>query len=837
MSFYTSVELLSNRICYRGYNNDGKPITFKYEFEPKLFLPSRKNKSTGWKTMSGLDVEPIHFDSPSHMRNWVKEREEIHNFEYYGCDRVIMQFIQDKFPDNITFNRNLVNVVNLDIEVHSEDGFPNPDEAAHPIVAITAKSSRSTVYHVWGLKDYDSSKSPHKHLSIAYHKCENEYELLSKFLGWWTNDYPDIITGWNVRFFDIPYIINRIKKIGTEDAVKRLSPFNFINYKQVQFQSRNLDSYIIYGVSQMDYFDLFQKFGYTYGAQESYKLDHIAYVVLGEKKMSYDEYGSLRNLYNENHQLYIDYNIKDVELVDRMDNKLDLINLGMAIAYRAGTNFAEVFGTTAVWDSIVYRKLTLQNVVIPAQRNKESSAAKFAGGYVKEVKSGLYEWVVSFDYNSLYPNIIAQWNMSPETLVKAPTMVLPSTPTEYLNVDIGDISKSGCSVAANGAMFSNEKQGVLPSIVVEYYAERKEVQAHLKEAKKKYEKGKTAELEREIAQLENRQMAIKILLNSLFGATGNKWYRYFDLKVAEGITLTGQFAIKWAERTINAELNKLLETKDKDYVIAIDTDSLYVTFAPMIEKFKPADPVAFLDKACRDHFGKIFDESLAVMGKKMNCFDNRLMFKREVIADRAIWQEKKRYILNVHNNEGIQYEVPKLKIMGVEAIKSSTPEIARGWMRELFPILMSGDEAKTQAFINNCREKFKALKPEEISAPRGASDVQKFVDRHIVYKKGTPIHVRGAILYNNLIDELKLGSQYEKIHDGEKVKYTYLRMPNPIKENVIAFNNYLPPEFNLHRYIDYDTQFEKAFLDPITSILNAIGWNIKASANLEDFFG
>ena len=819
MSFYTSVDVVGNRIAYRGYTDNGTQVFHKYEFEPTLFLPSKE--ATGWHTLEGYNVKPIKLDSPSAMRDWVKDKEGLDGFKYYGCDRAVMQFIQEKFPGEIPYKQNQLNVVNLDIEVHSEDGFPHAEEAAHPITAITAKSSRSSVYHVWGVKDYDPALSPHKHLMIQYHQCKDEVELLYKFLVWWKNDYPDIITGWNIRFFDMPYIINRINRLGSEKAAASLSPWGQVRQKQVQFKNKNMDSYMITGISQMDYYDLFQKFGYSYGPQESYRLDHIAHVVLGERKLSYEEFGNLRNLYNQNHQLYIDYNIKDVELVERMDEKMDLIGLACTLAYKAGVNFTDVFGTTSIWDSIVYRDLTDKHIAVPPMKDRDvlgSMNTSFAGGYVKEVKPAMYEWVVSFDLNSLYPNIIAQWNMSPETLIT--TSQVPD------NV----------SRAANGSQYDNSIEGTFPRIVKAYYAERKEVKKYMLQAMQRQQKeGTSKEIEREIATAQNKQMAIKILMNSLFGAIGNKWYRYFDLRVAEGITLTGQHVIKWCERTINAELNKLLGTDD-DYVIAIDTDSVYVNFAPFVNKFNPTDPVKFLDEACQNHFNPMFERSMEALFKDMNCFENRMVMEREVIADRGIWQAKKRYILNVHNSEGVQYEKPKLKIMGIEAIKSSTPEKARGWMKELFPVLMSGTEAETQEFIRKCREQFRNLSPEQISAPRGANDIAKWHDRHDLYKKGTPIHVRGALLYNKLVQDHGLHRKYEEIKDGAKLKYTYLRLPNPIKENVISFPDYLPPEFGLEKYIDYDLQFSKAFLDPVESILDAVGWKSEPKSTLEDFF-
>lgn len=838
MSFYTSVEVIGNRIAYRGYTDNGTPVSHKYEFQPKLFLPSKE--PTGWHTLEGYQVRPFELASPNAMRDWLQDKEGLDGFTYYGCDKPVMQFIQEKFPGTIDFKPHMVNVVNLDIEVHSEEGFPHAENADYPVTAITAKSSRSSVYHVWGFDSpkgggYDPSKSEHKHLMIQYHHCNDEVDLLAKFLHWWKADYPDIVTGWNIRFFDIPYLINRIAKIGSETAAKSLSPWNSVYQKKVQFKNKNMDSYMISGVSQMDYYDLFQKLGYSYGPQESYKLDHIAHVVLGERKMSYEEYGSLRNLYNENYQLYIDYNIKDVELVERIDNKMDLMNLAMMIAYQAGVNFPDVFGTTAIWDSIVYRQLTDKYVVVPAMRSRSELGAmdtKFAGGYVKEVKPGIYDYVVSFDLNSLYPNIIAQWNMSPEKLTQHR---LFGSPEHYLyNAPALD---KDLAVAANGTTYSKDSQGVFPEIVVAYYAERKAVKKQMLEFMKEYEKDKgNKDLERKISTAQNKQMAIKILMNSLFGAIGNKWYRYFDLRIAEGITLTGQFVIKWCEKTINDELNKLLGTDD-DYVIAIDTDSVYVNFASLVEKFNPADPIKFIDDLCVKHFNPMFEKSMEKLFDHMNAFENRMVMEREVIANRGIWQAKKRYILNVFNSEGVQYTEPKLKIMGIEAIKSSTPEVCRGWMKQLFPVLMSGTEKETQDYIRKRREEFNKLRPEQISAPRGANDIAKWVDKREGYKKGCPIHVRGAILYNKMVDETGLGNKYEKIQDGAKLKYSYLKLPNPLKENVIAFPDYLPPEFGLDKYIDRNKQFDKAFLDPIVAILDAIGWESEPKSTLEDFFG
>jgi DNA polymerase elongation subunit (family B) len=826
-SFYTSVARYGNQILYRGYNGNGNPISHKYKFEPTFFVPS--NKPSQWKTLHGKEVQPIGFKTMKEAKDFQKQYEDVQAFDVHGNGNFIHQFITSKFPQEIQWKRELLNVVNFDIEVASDDGFPHASEALHPIVSITLKSSKSSVYHVWGLDDYDAEQTPHKHLTIQYRKCKSEVELLAKFLEHWRNDYPDIITGWNIRFFDIPYIVNRLARVGSDKAVKALSPWGLVSERQVSFKGRNMDAYELTGIGMMDYYDLFQKWGYTYGPQESYSLNHISSVVLGEKKMSYEEYGNLHTLYKENHQLFIDYNIKDVELVERIDHSMDLITLGCTMAYKGGVNYQDAFGTTGIWDSIIYRELNRQNIVIPPNIRKTKSA--YPGGYVKDPKIGKHNWVVSFDLNSLYPNLIVQYNMSPETLAHKQ---LASGVDHYMD---NATNEDRYAVAANGSTFKKQEQGILPKIIVNYYAERKAVKNQMIEAERIQQKNPTAENQRLIGQLHNKQMTIKILLNSLYGALGNQYFRYFDQNVAEGITLSGQLAIKWAERTINTEMNKILKTDGEDYVLAIDTDSLYVDFGKFVETLKPEDPVKALDKICSDHFVPLFEKSYAQMFDHMNAYDNRMVMDREVIASSGIWQAKKRYILNVHNSEGVQYAEPKLKIMGIEAVRSSTPMVVREKFKEIYKILVEGTERETQVYINNFRKEFNELPAESISFPRGVSELTKWIDKKSIYKKGTPIHVRASLLYNHHMEKNGLLKQHDVIKNGEKIKFMYLTLPNPTKENVIAFADYLPPDLQLNDYIDYKTQFAKTFLDPLEPILEAIGWSSKERNTLDDIFG
>jgi DNA polymerase elongation subunit (family B) len=676
---------------------------------------------------------------------------------------------------------------------------------------------------------------------VVYVKCATENELLLRFLAHWStpSHMPDVVTGWNMRTFDIPYIVNRCRRILDEDKIKLLSPWGRVEEKQVTMMKKQTQLYDIIGVSQIDYLDLFKKFGYSFGAQESYRLDHIAYVVLGERKLEYD--GSLHSLYMNDHQKFIDYNIRDVDLVDRIDDKIGLMTLCFTMAYTAGVNFNDTFCTTGIWDTLIYRYLLPQNIIVPP--NKESFKSDYEGGYVKPPQCGVHDWVASFDVNSLYPNIIVQWNMSPETIMKgrydhrvSPDSILEGYVPEKVE---------GVGVAGSGQMFSNAKQGFMPKIIEEMYDERVKIKKLMIASKKELEaadksnKQEVYRIERDIATFENQQTAIKILLNSLYGALGNKYFRYFTMEIAEGITLSGQMIIRWAEKAVNDYLNKALKnTKHKDYVIAIDTDSVYVALEDVVKTSKLTDKVKitnFLDKLCSDALESVLEKSFDKLGDQLNVHKRRITMKREAIADRAIWTAKKRYILNVLDNEGVRYAKPKLKIMGIEAIKSSTPATCREAFEELFKVLINGTEAETQTFIKNYRAKFETLQAHEKAFPRGVSSVSEYQDRDTIYKKGTPINSRAAILYNYMLNKQGLKT-YSPIRGGDKIKYIHLYPNNPLKENVIGFIDILPPEFKLDKFIDNDTQFEKAFLEPAKSILEAIGWNAEPVASLEDFF-
>lgn len=842
LQFYTNVSRYGNQILLRGYDH-GRRIEKKIKYEPILFTST--NLKTNWKALDGTPVGVANagkrFESMRAANEYVTANKGVSGKTIYGNTKYIPAFINDYYPGEVEFNRSKINVTTIDIEVASDDGFPEPEKADHKVISIAMKSNIGETYYVWGLGDYDTDKSYMKDNMVVYRKFDREDDLLINFITHWSSQQysPDVVTGWNTRFFDIPYLVNRINRMLGEAYVKRLSPWGMVDRQEITKMGRTQTAYELKGISQLDYLDLFKKFGYSYGPQETYKLDHIAHVVLGEKKLSYEEYSNLHTLYKHNHQKFIDYNIKDVELVDRIEDKLGLITLCMTMAYKGGVNYNDTFGTTLIWDTIIYRKLFQNNIVVPFIEDKTKSA--YPGGFVKDPHVGIHDNVVSFDLNSLYPSIIMQYNMSPETIANG----------EITQFDIEDVlakasrpDNRGKALAANGQYFRTDKPGIVPFIIDEMYKERVEIKQQMINAQKelqkvdKNDKQEMYRIERDIAIAENRQMSIKILLNSLYGAMGNRYFRFFDQRIAEAITLTGQLTIRWAEYSLNAYLNKVLKTKTwRDYVIAIDTDSLYVSLDELVQKVQPNNPIDFLDKVCQEALEPALEAAYADLYSMLGGVDNRMVMKREAIADRALWTAKKRYIMNVHDNEGVRYAEPKLKIMGIEAIKSSTPAPCRKALKEIFHVIMKEDEKSVQTAIEQFKNYFKTLEPDEVAFPRGVTQVRKFQDRNTLYKKGTPIHVRGAILYNKLIEDMQLKKKYEPINNGEKIKFLYLRQPNSIHENVIAFPDYLPEEFGLRKYIDHELQFQKTFLDPIEPILDAVGWNSKEVASLEDFFG
>lgn len=851
--FYTNVMVMGDNVLFRGIK-DGKRIRQKIQYRPKLFVNSNKPNAE-WHSLDGKPVEPVSFDSIRSARDFIKQYDSVENFPIYGAVRYDHMYLSDNYGVGMDWDMSQVVVANIDIEVGSEAGFPEPDRASEVITAITVKING--LYYTFACGDYINTRS-----DVTYTKCDDEYDLVERFIDLWTLYYPDVVTGWNIKFFDLPYLINRARRLfGDDEMAKKLSPWGKVSDYKNRYKNKEVICYDIAGVATLDYYELYRKFAQNPN-QESYRLDHICEIEIGEKKLDYSEYENLHELYKLDFQKFIDYNIRDVYLVDKLDAKMKLIELVMTLAYDALVNYEDAFSQVRMWDTITYNALKKKKIVIPPKKHT-SKSEQYEGAYVKPVQTGMHDWVASFDLNSLYPHLIMMYNLSPETLVEYRN--LPQEIRDYLTrygsrITVDNLlSKSiptellknhGLALTPNGQFFKTDKQGFLAEIMERMYNDRAMFKQKATEYKKQLQtctdEEEKAELKKLIAKYNNIQNAKKVTLNSAYGAIGNQYFRFFDIRIAEAITLSGQLAIRWIENDLNRYMNEVLETNNVDYVIASDTDSIYLKLGPLVNAVYGVDKVVklpkekvidFMDRVCEQRIQPFIDESYQNLKDYMNAYAQKMKMKREALADRGIWTAKKHYILNVYDNEGVRFAEPDLKIMGLEAIKSSTPQFCRVKIKEAYRLMITGDEATMMRFLNDARADFNGRDADEVAFPRGTSDLGKYTDRVAIYTKGTPIHVRGALIYNHFIKDKKLEKKYPLISDGDKVKFMYVKEPNPLQTDVIAFTGRLPKEFGLDGYLDYNMQYEKAFLEPVKNVLDAIGWKSEARGSLEDFFG
>ena len=830
MRYYTNVQMVGNDFLVRGYEN-GKSFTARESYQPTLFVPSKKK--TQFKTLDGRYVQSIQPGTVRECREFVRTHENVENFDIYGNNRYIYQYISDKYPeDQIDFDLKKMKLVTIDIEVSAERGFPTVEACDEEMLCITLQNYATKRILTFGIGKYHNTDP-----MVKYVECNDEYDLLQHFINYWSSDPPEVITGWNCQLYDIPYLAKRIARVLGEKQAKKLSPWNLLTSEETYIMGRPHLVYDIGGVTVLDYMDLYKKF--TYKAQESYRLDYIGEVELGQKKLDHSEFDTFREFYTKDWQKFVRYNIQDVRLVDSLEEKMKLIELAVTMAFDAKVNFTDVFYQVRMWDMIIYNDLKKKGIVIPPKKDANKNE-KYAGAYVKEPIPGIYEWVVSFDLNSLYPHLIMQYNISPETLLddRYPNVSVD----KLLNEEVDLSGLTDTTVCPNGAQFTKKVRGFLPKLMEKIYSERVVFKKKMLKAKQEYEKNPTKDLEKEIARCNNIQMAKKIQLNSAYGAIGNNYFRYYKLANAEAITLSGQFSIRWIENRMNQYLNKILKTEGEDYVIASDTDSIYLNMGPLVETvYKGREKttegiVDFLDKVCSMELEKYISSSYEALATYVNAYEQKMFMKRETIAERGIWTAKKRYILNAWDIEGVRFAEPKLKIMGIEAVKSSTPAPCREMIKSALRIIMSKTEDDVIDYIDKMRREFKKMDPAAVAFPRSCNNLDKYKSNLSIYSKGTPIHVRGSLLYNHYLKKHKLDSKYNAINNGDKIKFCYLTKPNPTQENVISFLGDFPKELGLANYVDYTLMFDKSFVEPLKAVLDAIGWSVEKTATLDLFF-
>lgn len=825
--FYTNCFLRGDRVYVRGYKN-GKPYAKKIEFQPTVYVQSQTPSQ--WLTLDHQTVQEMKPGSIKETRDFIDRYQDVEGFAVYGNTNYVCQYISDTYlGQEVDWDMEQIKLFTIDIETAVEEGFPDLKTANEEILLISVQDFVSKKVTTFGSRPYVGD------VKVDYYNAHDEVDMLKAFMAFWQNNYPDAVTGWNNNLFDMPYLVKRIERVLGPSSANKLSPWGVVKERNVFIKGKEETSYNIAGIAILDYLDLYKKFTYT--KQESYRLDYIAEAELGENK-KVNPGKDFKDFYTNHWNLFVEYNIHDVVLVDRLEDKMKLIELLMTMAYMAKINYEDVFSQIRMWDAIIYNHLRERHIVIP-QKSHAGKDAQFEGAYVKDPLIGMHKWVASFDLNGLYPHLIMQYNISPETM---DYFRMNASVEKLLNkqLDTFELKNRNLTMTANGVCYTREYMGFLPELMEKMYKDRSKFKKQMLGVQQEYEKDKSKkELLKDISRLNNLQMAMKIALNSAYGALGNAYFRYFDVRMAEDITTSGQLSIRWMANKLNAFMNKTLKTEDKDYVIAIDTDSIYLSLEDLVERTcegKDTDAkIRYMDKICEDVFQPFIDKGYQELAEYVNAYDQKMVMKREVLADKGIYTAKKRYILNVHNSEGVQYAQPKIKVMGLEMVKSSTPAVIRDKLKESVKVILSGDQKAIQKFVTDFRTEFNKMPVQDIAFPRGVNGIKQYTGSPI-YAKGTPIHVRGALLHNHHLKRLGLTKKYQLIGEGERIKFVYLKMPNSIREDVIAFTQELPKEFELTEYIDYDKMFSKVFVDALQIILDPIGWTAEEQSSLEDFF-
>jgi len=770
-------------------------------------------------------------------RSYLYKNKDIHKI--YGFTDFEYTYIYDNFKKGFEFNFGLLNIVNTDIETDSSDGFPDIQKADKQITAITLAKKGKTL--TFGYFPYESTETK------VYVQCDTERELLLKFIKAWNSVewQPDIVTGWNIEMFDIPYIINRIIVVLGGQYAEKLSPFGIIEEKEIEQRTGKIvQTFSIFGISIIDYYAAYKKFAVN--ERESYKLDFIAEYELGEKKVDYSEYGSLHNLYVQNPQLYYTYNIHDAVLIEKLENKLHYIEQIVNIAYIERVNYENTLSTVKPWDVIVHNYLMDNRIVVPQISVKESDY-RIEGGYVKEPLPGYYEYVVSVDFTSLYPSIAMQYNMSPDTFVQQFPFKKENITRQFEKIINGDMSEVTAELkrrdycmTANGCLFKRDKRGFVPTLMKEFFDERKRVRKLEAIAEKKYEEEKTDENRNTFLKHKNLQTAFKLINNSGYGAIANKYFRWFTNAIAEGITLTGQLTIKYVEDRINKYLNKKFKTEGVVYVVYCDTDSAYITLKEFITQSGIVDKdeaIKAIVKFAEEEMCPYIDSVCQELADKLNAFELKTSMKLEKVCDQVFFTAKKRYGLNVDYSEGIYYKEPKLKVTGLETVRSSVPKKCRKALEHTFKLIFKKDRQKLIEYVEEFRKEFYNMSFEDIAKPSSVQGLKEYYDKDRLYKKGCPMHVRGALIYNKFIQDRNLTNRYRPIEDHDKIKVCYLKLPNPTHQNVIAIGDDNPEELDIASYVDYNLQFDKTFIQPLQAVCDAVGWETKKVYTLDDIFG
>lgn len=860
---YLSVVAYGKNILERYIGEDGTEHRRKVPYQPTLFVHT--TKETGYTDIYGKNCLPKLFDTMPDARQFIKDKKDI--IDILGMDDFQISYISDMYKDRSP-DTSRIRIANIDIEVPSPE-FPNPEESKYEIKSIVHYDSIDDLYYVFGIASSSGEWSSRQSIvepdlldKVRYTPCVNEKELLVSYISLWRDKTPVIVTGWNCAQFDIPYIARRLEMVLGVKAQSLLSPWGLVKPRTSRDDFGNdVTKYNLVGVEILDYLDLYKKFTFT--SRPSFRLDYIGEVEVGRKKVEFKQ-NSYLEFYNEDYQNFIDYNIMDVELVKLIDESCQLLNLAVTMSYYDGINFSDVMGTVKPWDANIFNSLKKDRKVVPM--SKGHPQARYMGAFVKQPVPGLYEDVAAFDLTSLYPMCIIQNNISPETIVAQLESGMPLVQTidsianRTFKYEHGDYA-----VSANGMLYRKDIVGVIPKEIEKVFWERKQhknqmlehernVEAikrelHKRGSEDKYSSLTVEELNAQLKHEKSRasqedieQMARKIKINSLYGALGNRFFRYYSLQNAEAVTSFGQLAIKWTNIALNEYMNKVCSTSGTDYVVYNDTDSAYITLKSLMKRVGKDDllgnaRIDVMDTICKKIESTVIRPSYVELSDYMNAYQNRMAMDREVLATRGFWTGKKRYALNVYDNEGTRYEKPKVKIMGIETQRISTPPLAQKGLKEAIRIIVQEDEPTLQEYVAEFKSKWNQAEYHDISFVSSANNLAKYSDDKLYPTSGCPGHVKGVLAYNRYAREV----HSDPIQEGEKVAILELKEPNKFNSASIAYvsgtnlPNEVDPAYVISK-INKPLIYNKRFISPLANICDAIKWDYEKSFSLDAFF-
>lgn len=843
--YYTSVFRRGDNVFIREILADGKRDNLKIKYEPTLYFED-ESSTDGFKNLNGDFLKPVKFSSISAAKSYVDAIDKT----VYGYNRWEYSCLRDRYPHDIKHEFSHLKIAYIDIETESGTHYSTVSVPDQPIILI--QILYKDVFYIFGTEVYESYRD-----DVKYIKCKDEIDMLKKFSHLFGKINPDIISGWNSQGYDIPMLWARCNYIEIPEVFKRLSPFNMIDEREEIVFGKEEKRIIIHGIQHLDLRDLVRKFDNK--KYENYKLNTVAKAILKRGKVEYK--GSLSDLYRIDYAKFVEYGFVDVELLRDIEHEKNFISMVVQMGYMSKSNFIDAFSQVRSWDNSLNDELINDGIQPPFLIARDSMGddyeeddEKYEGAFVFEPKPNKYKWVMSDDVQSMHPSIIMACNVSPETFV--------ASMNKNVNYFLGDFTEfsnylksNNYTSMANGAVFTREFEGFIPRAIRKVFNKRVEAKNEAKKHKnlandyKNIDKEKYTYHTTQYVIYNTLQNALKVKINSLYGFLGNKFSRYYQVELAEGVTITSQLVLKNGADEVSKIISQYSGCKYEDVLIYGDTDSIYYSMESIVNKHMSGKPTEFIvDKLNQFHLAKIkpkIDDRINGLQQKLNCYIEQIKFVRDIISDISIFIAKKKYICSVWDAEGTRYKEPEIKLMGIESVKTSTPMFCRIAISDSIKTILYGTESEFHQFIKDTKSKFMKLDVEEVSFPKKITDINKYTiasmnnsifdvddDNRNSHKKGAPIHVKGAIHYNNLIEKYNMENKIFMITNGDAIKYTYLTEPNPINNNTIAFMDNLPKEFGLHKYVNYDIQWEKSFYNPVNQIAEIVGWKMEKDYGL-----